>query len=36
MKNKKKQKKDNGVWMLVLSAFIIALFAVLRGKGFFG
>ena len=31
----KKKKKDNGVWMLVLLAFVIALFALLRSKGYF-
>ena len=36
MKKEKKQKKDNGVWMLVLSAFVIALLGVLRSKGYFG
>ncbi len=36
MKKEKKPKKDNGVWMLVLSAFVIALLGVLRSKGFFG
>ena len=34
-KKAKKKKKDNGVWMLVLSAFVIALFALLRSKGYF-
>ena len=28
----KKKKKVNGVWMLVLSAFVIALLALLRSK----
>ena len=32
----KKKKKGNGVWMLVLSAFVIALLALLRSKGYFG
>ena len=32
----KKKKKGNGVWMLVISAFVIALLALLRGKGYFG
>ena len=36
VKKNKEPEKDNGVWMLVLSAFFIALFALLRGKGFFG
>ena len=31
-----KKKIDNGVWLLVLSAFVIALLALLRGKGYFG
>ena len=31
-----KKKIDNGVWMLVLSAFVIALLALLRSKGYFG
>jgi len=33
---KKKPEKDNGVWMLVLSAFVIALFILLRKYGVFG
>ena len=32
----KKKKKVNGVWMLVLSALVIALFALLRSKVYFG
>ena len=32
----KKKKKGNGVWMLVLSAFVIALLALLKSKGYFG
>ena len=32
----KKKKKVNGVWMLVLSAFVIALLALLKSKGYFG
>ena len=32
----KKKKINNGVWLLVLSAFVIALLALLRGKGYFG
>ena len=32
----KKKKNGNGVWMLVLSAFVIALLALLRSKGYFG
>jgi len=35
-KKRKKPEKDNGVWMLVLSAFIIALLALARKNGFFG
>ena len=31
-----KKKIDNGVWMLVLSAFVIALLALLKSKGYFG
>jgi hypothetical protein len=33
--SKKKNDKDNGIWMLVLSAFVIALLGVLRGAGVF-
>ena len=36
MAKKKKPEKDNGVWYLVLTAFVIALFALLRSKGYFG
>ena len=36
MKNKKKPEKDNGAWMLVLAAFVIAGLHVLRKNGFFG
>ena len=32
----KKKKKDNGVWIGVLIAFVIVLGAYLRSKGFFG
>ena len=32
----KKKKKVNGILMLVLSAFFIALLALLRSKGYFG
>ena len=31
-----KKKIDNGVWLLVLSAFVIALLALLKSKGYFG
>ena len=31
-----KKKIDNGVWLLVLAAFVIALLALLRSKGYFG
>jgi hypothetical protein len=33
---KKKPEKDNGVWYLVLTAFIIGLLALARKNGFFG
>ena len=33
MSKKNKDDKDNGIWMLVLSAFVIALLAALRGAG---
>jgi len=33
--SKKKNDKDNGIWMLVLSAFVIALLGVLRKAGVF-
>ena len=36
MAKKKKPEKDNGVWMVVLSAFVIALFIVLRSRGYIG
>ena len=32
----KKKKINNGVWLLVLSAFVIALLALLKSKGYFG
>ena len=32
----KTKKKGNVVWLLVLSAFVIALLALLRSKGYFG
>ena len=36
-KTKKQKKKiNNGVWLLVLAAFVIALLALLRSKGYFG
>ena len=31
-----KKKIDNGVWLLALAAFVIALLALLRSKGYFG
>ena len=31
-----KKKIDNGVWLLGLAAFVIALLALLRSKGYFG
>ena len=31
-----KKRIDNGVWLLVLSAFVIALLALLKSKGYFG
>ena len=31
-----KKKIDNRFWMLVLAAFVIALLALLRFKGYFG
>jgi len=39
MKKKKKKEKDitdNGPLMLMITAFVIAAFAYLRSKGFFG
>jgi len=33
--SKKDKDRDNGIWMLVLSAFVIALMAVLRKYGVF-
>ena len=32
----KKKKINNGVWLLGLAAFVIALLALLKSKGYFG